>query len=66
MRTVSELNFVMSNYLNFVLDVTPECALNGGKDRLCVNHRLQRGLVRMRTSSSDGGESSQNYGEVCG
>lgn len=55
--TVSELNFVTSNYLNSVLDVTPDCALNGGKDELCVNHRPERGLVRMRTSSSDGGES---------
>jgi hypothetical protein len=53
MRTLPQLNFVTSNYLNFVLDVVPECALNGGKDRLCVNDRPQRGLVKMRASSSD-------------
>jgi hypothetical protein len=66
MRNNSELNFVTSNHLNFVLDVTPECALNGGRDQLCVSHRLPRGLVRMRASSSDSGESSQNHGVVCG
>jgi hypothetical protein len=35
-RINSQLKFVTSNYLNFVLDVAPDCALNGGKDRVCA------------------------------
>jgi hypothetical protein len=68
MRTLLQLNFVTSNYLNFVLDVVPECALNGGKDRLCVNDRPQRGLVKMKASSSDlrPEKFSQDHGVACG
>jgi hypothetical protein len=66
LRTHSELNFVTSNYLSFMLDVLPECTLNGGKDRLCVNRCPSRGADGMRASSSEGAESSQNYRVVCG
>jgi hypothetical protein len=52
--------------LNFVLDVLPECAVNGGKDRLCVNRCLSEVPTRSESRQAMIQSLRGITGVVCG